>query len=103
MITSGSGDRKSTRLNSSHRVISYAVFCLKKKSVEQARAEQTECVFAERPQAQRSFRRILNLSRLYAPDRARARHNHEERNHAGHEAADDHLDEIGRASCRERV
>src|SRR2546426_5020851 len=25
------GDRKSTRLNSSHLVISYAVFCLKKK------------------------------------------------------------------------
>src|SRR2546430_13536370 len=29
-ITSG-GDRKSTRLNSSHSQISYAVFCLKKK------------------------------------------------------------------------
>src|SRR5438034_10989450 len=28
------GDRKSTRLNSSHTVISYAVFCLKKKSDE---------------------------------------------------------------------
>src|SRR5688500_19203877 len=28
---SGDGDRKSTRLNSSHLVISYAVFCLKKK------------------------------------------------------------------------
>src|SRR5256885_13065469 len=27
------GDRKSTRLNSSHLVISYAVFCLKKKTV----------------------------------------------------------------------
>src|SRR5207248_11069634 len=27
----GSTDRKSTRLNSSHRTISYAVFCLKKK------------------------------------------------------------------------
>src|SRR5437879_8515005 len=27
------GDRKSTRLNSSHRCISYAVFCLKKKTV----------------------------------------------------------------------
>src|SRR5438094_2546138 len=27
----GSRDRKSTRLNSSHRTISYAVFCLKKK------------------------------------------------------------------------
>src|SRR5256885_6996672 len=26
-------DRKSTRLNSSHLVISYAVFCLKKKSI----------------------------------------------------------------------
>src|SRR5688572_32733755 len=27
----GKGDRKSTRLNSSHSQISYAVFCLKKK------------------------------------------------------------------------
>src|SRR3712207_7440031 len=28
----GGGDRKSTRLNSSHANISYAVFCLKKKN-----------------------------------------------------------------------
>src|SRR3712207_7631662 len=28
----GEGDRKSTRLNSSHANISYAVFCLKKKN-----------------------------------------------------------------------
>src|SRR5256885_11711466 len=28
-----SADRKSTRLNSSHLVISYAVFCLKKKNM----------------------------------------------------------------------
>src|SRR5437762_9657561 len=27
-------DRKSTRLNSSHRCISYAVFCLKKKNIK---------------------------------------------------------------------
>src|SRR5947208_12546940 len=27
----GNSDRKSTRLNSSHQIISYAVFCLKKK------------------------------------------------------------------------
>src|SRR5688500_19555922 len=27
-------DRKSTRLNSSHLVISYAVFCLKKKNID---------------------------------------------------------------------
>src|SRR5438874_8188836 len=30
----GAEDRKSTRLNSSHVEISYAVFCLKKKTVE---------------------------------------------------------------------
>src|SRR5207248_6908947 len=30
-LREGSLDRKSTRLNSSHRTISYAVFCLKKK------------------------------------------------------------------------
>src|SRR2546426_5876039 len=32
--TCGYQDRKSTRLNSSHLVISYAVFCLKKKKKE---------------------------------------------------------------------
>src|SRR3712207_9011340 len=32
------GDRKSTRLNSSHANISYAVFCLKKKKVQEAHA-----------------------------------------------------------------
>src|SRR2546429_3903405 len=31
----GPGDRKSTRLNSSHGYISYAVFCLKKKKKTQ--------------------------------------------------------------------
>src|SRR5947208_2028019 len=31
VISSSEGDRKSTRLNSSHQIISYAVFCLKKK------------------------------------------------------------------------
>src|SRR5258708_32031427 len=30
----GGRDRKSTRLNSSHQIISYAVFCLKKKKQE---------------------------------------------------------------------
>src|SRR5437588_7071456 len=30
-------DRKSTRLNSSHTVISYAVFCLKKKTCPEVR------------------------------------------------------------------
>src|SRR5258708_27430496 len=35
-----SRDRKSTRLNSSHQIISYAVFCLKKKNNHCARERQ---------------------------------------------------------------
>src|SRR5438034_7140980 len=34
-LPDGTADRKSTRLNSSHTVISYAVFCLKKKNLTQ--------------------------------------------------------------------
>src|ERR1017187_9642843 len=39
------GDRKSTRLNSSHRCISYAVFCLKKQEKE---SRQTSLAFLAR-------------------------------------------------------
>src|SRR5256885_6847863 len=35
-------DRKSTRLNSSHLVISYAVFCLKKKTTKETRMSHSE-------------------------------------------------------------
>src|SRR5258708_31488539 len=35
-------DRKSTRLNSSHQIISYAVFCLKKKRTNSARTAEQE-------------------------------------------------------------
>src|SRR5438034_7717283 len=41
-ILRGPADRKSTRLNSSHTVISYAVFCLKKKMVIQALSKNRE-------------------------------------------------------------
>src|SRR5258708_21455872 len=34
-------DRKSTRLNSSHQIISYAVFCLKKKNNQPTNLTQT--------------------------------------------------------------
>src|SRR3712207_7718015 len=34
-MSAGKSDRKSTRLNSSHANISYAVFCLKKKKYNQ--------------------------------------------------------------------
>src|SRR2546427_8760478 len=47
------GDRKSTRLNSSHSQISYAVFCLKKKKKkEKSNISQS-----------RIWRRIRNLQR----------------------------------------
>src|SRR5438034_8634644 len=35
-------DRKSTRLNSSHTVISYAVFCLKKKKKKKNKSQPTK-------------------------------------------------------------
>src|SRR5258708_16763731 len=38
---SSASDRKSTRLNSSHQIISYAVFCLKKKKKMTTKAEDT--------------------------------------------------------------
>src|SRR5258708_24311718 len=34
-------DRKSTRLNSSHQIISYAVFCLKKKKKQSKQGRRT--------------------------------------------------------------
>src|SRR5256885_5250196 len=65
MIRCGSSpnrDRKSTRLNSSHLVISYAVFCLKKKKknlngtlemkgIASEQGSRTTVARAERPQA----------------------------------------------------
>src|SRR5690625_5800480 len=41
-------DRKSTRLNSSHVAISYAVFCLKKKK-NKTRSEKTTKEYTKRP------------------------------------------------------
>src|SRR5438034_5632878 len=40
--TSVDADRKSTRLNSSHTVISYAVFCLKKKKKKTTQKTTTQ-------------------------------------------------------------
>src|SRR3712207_8268800 len=37
----GAGDRKSTRLNSSHANISYAVFCLKQKTTNRSLSHPT--------------------------------------------------------------
>src|SRR3712207_6878119 len=50
------GDRKSTRLNSSHANISYAVFCLKKKKKKQ---KHTQPRASTRPSNTRSNTRTL--------------------------------------------
>src|SRR5258708_20448843 len=52
MITVGSHDkedRKSTRLNSSHQIISYAVFCLKKKNNNTTRPAHRFLLRTKRP------------------------------------------------------
>src|SRR5256885_11344857 len=49
------GDRKSTRLNSSHLVISYAVFCLKKKK----RKENTTTSIQTNPRSDSVVRVIM--------------------------------------------
>src|SRR5947208_10507164 len=43
------GDRKSTRLNSSHQIISYAVFCLKKKRTYRCDHERRPMTARRRP------------------------------------------------------
>src|SRR5437867_6050100 len=55
-------DRKSTRLNSSHRTISYAVFCLKKKhtptpSFQPTSSARTHCSYRRRPRSPTSTTR----------------------------------------------
>src|SRR2546430_9926387 len=51
----GGQDRKSTRLNSSHSQISYAVFCLKKKN----KLPSTVVVLIARLGAQNEYQRVL--------------------------------------------
>src|SRR5438094_2078757 len=46
--TAGIGDRKSTRLNSSHRTISYAVFCLKKKKKKNKKTQRKTNIYCVR-------------------------------------------------------
>src|SRR2546426_8538402 len=44
--TANERDRKSTRLNSSHLVISYAVFCLKKKNNHDLKQSEHNFIYA---------------------------------------------------------
>src|SRR5947208_12374569 len=47
-------DRKSTRLNSSHQIISYAVFCLKKKKKESTPAHRGRTATSQRELGEQS-------------------------------------------------
>src|SRR5256885_6754121 len=55
----GNPDRKSTRLNSSHLVISYAVFCLKKKND----SNENVCLVLRYYQLRIEFREDYNKTR----------------------------------------
>src|SRR5437762_3934847 len=56
-------DRKSTRLNSSHRCISYAVFCLKKKkSYPGSVSPRTDCGLAPDAWGRKYFCRNFRLA-----------------------------------------
>src|SRR5256885_2926983 len=75
-------DRKSTRLNSSHLVISYAVFCLKKKrkwlSIEAFNLSQSAArvVFCFGQNGSRIIKRPPWLVTRYLGDRARHEFQH---------------------------
>src|SRR5256885_1342198 len=59
-------DRKSTRLNSSHLVISYAVFCLKKKKTQHNRPVHTNRTLSMLSSLRRAFRQLLRLLAMVA-------------------------------------
>src|SRR5437660_7460576 len=52
-------DRKSTRLNSSHVAISYAVFCLKKKKIVDAYVDVCDALLEQRDPSLHQHTRLL--------------------------------------------
>src|SRR5437879_10161964 len=60
VVAHGTRDRKSTRLNSSHRCISYAVFCLKKKKQQDHEISDKEVITDQRDRMQMEEKRITN-------------------------------------------
>src|SRR2546429_4270544 len=61
-------DRKSTRLNSSHGYISYAVFCLKKKKKTKSQQNMRHDL------KQKNFELTTNLGSLSASDPEKGKH-----------------------------
>src|SRR2546422_1588456 len=70
-------DRKSTRLNSSHGYISYAVFCLKKKKNNKTRTGKQEGGTHASTQCQRQLTQVFDETRWRPPaHQPTARRNH---------------------------
>src|SRR2546430_8323429 len=61
------GDRKSTRLNSSHSQISYAVFCLKKKKLIQRSPQENHYIPHPDTPIKNGHKQPLSCSSLSAP------------------------------------
>src|SRR5436190_5050467 len=67
-VVSAEQDRKSTRLNSSHTVTSYAVFCLKKKKLKSGGCHGCRFVAPVKGTAPRQcFKCIVYIAKLYRP------------------------------------
>src|SRR3954466_5636478 len=65
-------DRKSTRLNSSHTIISYAVFCLTKKNRAASTTRSPECT-ARRPRPRTTLAPAGDLALVYLGSEPRRR------------------------------
>src|SRR5438552_9316494 len=55
-------DRKSTRLNSSHQIISYAVFCLKKKKKKKLDKDEKKIKYYKNKQRQEEDKQVADRS-----------------------------------------
>src|SRR3989337_615076 len=67
-------DRKSTRLNSSHGSISYAVFCLKKKQQKEPRAPALVTTVTSQAAANKEVRHAPHSSTLTVDSRSELLH-----------------------------
>src|ERR1041385_5505577 len=61
-VSTNSKDRKSTRLNSSHGYISYAVFCLKKKKKQQSQDTRGGLAYPPASVRSRCIRAVVVVS-----------------------------------------
>src|SRR5437588_294715 len=84
------GDRKSTRLNSSHTVISYAVFCLKKKKKRNKTGRRKQKTPQKRQDKRKQKRKKVREANTEKQKHYRTRANQATKNHTKREASSAH-------------